>query len=112
MNPLARILGINYRTTILGIGVIVAAVGRISLAFRSKNYDFVLLAEDGQLIMTTLTALLAGLGLFIAKDANVTGAGTTAKTVDSSGTVTNAAGTVVGQQPPTPPSGAGSSPTN
>lgn len=103
MNPLARILGINYRTTIIGIGVIVAAIGRITLAFRSKNYDFVLLAEDGQLIMTTLTALLAGLGLFIAKDANVTGVGTKAKTVESDGTVKNVEGEVVGKQPETPP---------
>lgn len=100
---LTKIFGINYRTTILGIGVIVAAIGRIALAFRSKQYDFVALAEDGQLIMTTLVALLGGFGLFIAKDANVTGAGSQAKTVDSTGAVTNVDGAPLGNQPMIPP---------
>lgn len=100
---LSKILGINYRTTILGVGVIVAAVGRIAMAFRSKQYDVIALAEDGQLIATTLGALLMGLGLFIAKDANVTGAGTQAKTVDSTGAVTNVNGTPLGNQPTIPP---------
>lgn len=103
MNIFAQILGLNWRTTILGIGVIVAAAGRIALAFRSKNFDFVLLAEDGQLIATTLAALLAGAGLLIAKDAKVTGAGAQAKSVDNSGTVTNVAGDVVGKQSNVPP---------
>lgn len=103
MNSLNRIFGINWRTTILGVGVIVAAVGRIILAFRSKNYDFIALAEDGQLIMTTLAALLAGVGLFIAKDSAVTGTGTQAKAVDSAGMVTNVEGTVIARQPATPP---------
>lgn len=101
---LTKLFSINWRTTLLGVGVIVAAVGRIGLAFRSKNYDFTALAEDGQLIMTTLTALLAGLGLFIAKDASVTGVGSQAKAVDSAGTVTNIEGTVLGQQSTAPPS--------
>lgn len=101
MNPLAHILGINYRTTILGIGVIFAAVGRVMLAWRTR--DFVALANDGQLIAETVAGILAGVGLFIAKDANVTGVGTKAKTVDSSGTVTNVAGDVVGHQPADPP---------
>lgn len=96
---LNRLLGINWRTTILGIGVIVAAIGRITLAFRSKNYDFVVLADDGQLIMTTLVGLFAGVGLFIAKDSSVTGAGPTAKAVDSSGVVTNVEGERVAKQP-------------
>ena|SRR5690349_25028895 len=97
---LNRIFGINWRTTILGLGVIVGAVGRITLAFRSKHYDFSALAEDGQLIMTTAGLLLSGLGLYIAKDASVTGVGTTAKAVDSSGAITNVEGDKVGQQAP------------
>lgn len=99
MDILNRIFGINYRTSILGIGVIVAAGGRVLMAFRSKNYDFPALAEDGQLIMNTAAALLAGWGLLIAKDNSVTGVGGSAKVIDSAGTVTNVAGVVVGHQP-------------
>jgi hypothetical protein len=102
MDALTKILGINYRTTILGIGVIVAAVGRILIAWRTK--DFTAIAEDGQLVAETVAAILAGLGLFIAKDSTVTGVGVLAKTVDSAGTLTNIDGAVVGQQPPAPPS--------
>lgn len=101
MNPLSKLLGINYRTTILGVGVIFAAAGRVMLAYRTR--DFESLANDGQLIAETVATILAGLGLFIAKDSNVTGVGTQAKTVGSDGTVVNVAGTVVGQQPATPP---------
>lgn len=101
MNPLSKILGINWRTTILGAGVIFAAVGRVGLAYKAR--DFESLANDGQLIAETIAAILAGLGLFIAKDSSVTGAGTQAKTVESDGTVVNVQGTVVGQQPATPP---------
>jgi hypothetical protein len=101
MNPLARILGINYRTTILGIGVIFAAVGRVVIAYQAR--DFVSLADDGQLIAETVATLLAGLGLFIAKDANVTGVGTLAKTVTGDGIVKNTEGEVVARQPQAPP---------
>ncbi len=94
---LAKLLGLNYRTTILGVGVIVAAIGRVGMAWR--NRDFMALANDGQLIAETVTALLAGVGLFIAKDSSVIGAGGSAKTVASDGTVTNVAGATVGQQP-------------
>jgi hypothetical protein len=95
---LARMLGINYRTTILGIGAISAAIGRIIVAYRTR--DFVAIANDGQFIAETAGMILAGLGLFIAKDANVTGAGSKAKVVDGAGTVTDIKGKVVGEQPP------------
>jgi len=101
MNPLARILGVNWRTTILGVGAIVAAVGRIGIAYRTR--DFEAMANDGQLIAETLGLLLTGFGLFIAKDANVTGVGTLAKTVEGDGTVKNVEGEVVSQQPQSPP---------
>lgn len=101
MDALNKILGINYRTTILGIGVIVAAVGRLVLAYKAK--DFTSLANDGQLIAETVAALLAGLGLFVAKDSSVTGTGSQAKSVDSAGTITNVEGQAVGHQPTLPP---------
>jgi hypothetical protein len=101
MNPLARILGVNWRTTILGVGVIFAAVGRIGIAYRTR--DFEVMANDGQLIAETTAQILGGLGLLIAKDANVTGAGTLAKTVESDGTVKNAEGEVIARQPQAPP---------
>lgn len=101
MDVLRRILGVNYRTTILGIGVIVAAVGRILLAWKTK--DFSAIADDSQLIVETITALLIGLGLYIAKDANVTGVGSQAKTVGSDGIVKNVEGEKIGTQAETPP---------
>lgn len=100
MNILNHIFGINWRTTILGIGVIVGAGGRILMAFRSKQYDFVALAEDGQLIMTTLSMLLGGFGLLIAKDSSVTGVGSAAKAIDSAGVLKNVEGDTVGKQAP------------
>jgi hypothetical protein len=102
MDLLNKILGINWKTTITGIGVIVAAGGRMLMAFRTKNYDFVLLAEDGQLIMTTLGLLLTGVGLLKAKDENVTGTGDGALTSDSSGALKNREGIVVVEAPPQP----------
>jgi hypothetical protein len=101
MEILNKVFGINYRTTILGIGVVFAAAGRVVLAYKAK--DFSALAEDGQLIMETTAALLAGLGLLIAKDAKVTGVGTQAKAVDSSGVVKNVEGEVIARQPAMPP---------
>jgi hypothetical protein len=101
MEALNKIFGINYGTTILGIGVIFAAVGRVGVAWKSK--DFTALANDGQLIMETLAGLLTGVGLLVAKDRNVTGAGTQAKAIDSAGHVTNVEGEVLGRQPAAPP---------
>jgi uncharacterized membrane-anchored protein len=98
---LTKIFGINYRTSILAVGVIVAAAGRVVLAYKAK--DFTALANDGQLIMETAAALLAGLGLFIAKDAKVTGVGSQAKSVDSTGVVKNIEGDVVARQSVVPP---------
>jgi hypothetical protein len=98
MNILAKVLGVNYRTTILGVGIIFAAVGRVALAYRAR--DFESLAKDGQLIAETVTGLLAGFGLAIAKDSSVTGAGSMAKTVESDGTVRNIEGDVVARQDP------------
>lgn len=95
---MSKLLGINYKTTLAGLAVIAAAVGRIAVAYKTK--DFAAIFADGQLILETVGLLLAGLGLLKAKDQNVTGTGTAAKSVDSSGEITNREGKVVGQQSP------------
>lgn len=92
-----RLLGINWKTTLAGITVLIAAVGRIIAAYRTK--DFGAIFGDAQLVIETIGTVLIGLGLLSAKDSNVTGAGTTAKAVDSSGVVTNVEGDRVGKQP-------------
>lgn len=98
MNALfQKLLGINWGTTLAGVSVIVAAIGRIALAYRTR--DFGAIFNDGQLVLQTVVAIVAGLGLISAKDKNVTGVGTTAKAVDSSGIVTNVEGDKVGKQP-------------
>lgn len=102
MNILNGIFGINWATTSAGVMVIIAAIGRIALAWKAKDFESIL--TDGQLLLSTLLAVAAGLGLMKAKDSNVTGAGAVAKAVDSEGTVTNIEGDVIGSQPIIPPS--------
>ena len=94
---LQKLLGLNWGTTLTGITLIIAAISRIALAYKTRDFDAIF--ADTKLIMETLIALLAGFGFLKAKDASVTGAGTAAKAVDSAGTVTNVEGLVVGQQP-------------
>lgn len=78
---LKALLGLNWKTTLAGITVIVAALGRIALAYKTK--DFGAIFTDGQLVLSTLVGIIAGLGLIKAKDQNVTGAGPTALNVDT-----------------------------
>jgi hypothetical protein len=92
-----KILGINWRTSLAAWATIMAAVGRIAVAYRTR--DFQAIFTDSQLIFETIGLLLVAFGLMKAKDQNVTGTGTTAKAVDSSGTITNREGEVIGQQP-------------
>lgn len=101
MDFLNKIFGINWATTILGIGVIFAAVGRVVIAWKAK--DFTALANDGQLIMTTLAAILTGIAFLFAKDRNVNGVGSQATTVASDGKVKNVEGEVIDRQPVEPP---------
>lgn len=79
------LLGLNWKTTLAGLAVIVAAFGRIALAYRTK--DFSTIFTDGQLVLSTLVGIAAGLGLIKAKADNVTGAGENAKIVHNDGTV-------------------------
>lgn len=93
-----KLLGLNWKTTLAGITAIIAAISRIAVAYRTR--DFQAIFNDGQLIIETIGVLIVGLGLMTAKDQNVTGVGTAAKVVDTStGQVTNSEGKVVGQQP-------------
>lgn len=92
-----RLLGINWKTTLAGIAAIIAAVSRIAVAYRTR--DFQAIFTDAQLIVETIGILVLGFGLMKAKDQNVTGVGTMAKIVDTStGEVTNAEGKTIGQQ--------------
>lgn len=100
MSWINTLLGINWKTTLAGLAVIVAAFGRIAVAYKTK--DFGAIFTDGQLILETVGMLIAGWGLLKAKDQNVTGTGAVAKSVDSAGTLTNREGDVVGKQPVVP----------
>lgn len=91
-----KLLGLNWGTTLTGITLIIAAIGRIAIAYKTR--DFAAIFADTKLIMETVVALIAAFGFLKAKDASVTGVGAAAKTVDSAGTVTNVSGDVVGQQ--------------
>lgn len=81
---LKKVLGLNWKTSLAGITVITAAVGRIALAYKTRDFESIF--TDGQLILTTVVGIAAGLGLIKAKDQNVTGAGPTAAIVHSDGT--------------------------
>lgn len=85
---LKALLGINWKTTLAGVTAIIAAFGRIAVAWRTR--DFSAIFTDGQLIVETIGMIVLGLGLLKAKDQNVTGAGTAAKTIHSDGTVEHA----------------------
>lgn len=98
MDWINKLLGINWKTTLAGISVIVAAVGRIALAYRTKDFEAIF--TDGQLVLSTVIGIIAGLGLIKAKDQNVTGTGSQAAIVDNAGTMTNREGAIVGHQPP------------
>lgn len=93
-----KLLGINWKTTMTGIGALVAVLGVILNAWRTK--DFGTIFTQGQTVIPIVMGILTALGMFSAKDSNVIGAGVAAKAVDSTGTVTNVAGDVVGQQKP------------
>lgn len=81
---LISLLGVNWKTTLAGITALVAAFGRIALAWKTK--DFAAILTDGQLMLATLLSVAIGLGLIKAKDQNVTGAGPNAAIVHSDGT--------------------------
>jgi hypothetical protein len=98
---LKKLLGINWKTTLPGILVIFGVIAKILAAWRTK--DIATLLTSTQELIPDLIAVLAGIGLITAKASDVTGAGTQAKAVDSTGEVTNIEGQKVGQQSSIPP---------
>lgn len=103
MSPwLIKLLGINWGTTLAGLSLIAAAVGRIGVAWKAKDFQAVF--TDAQFVLSELAIILTAFGLIAAKDRNVTGAGTQAKAVDTStGKVVNVEGQPLGKQSPVPP---------
>lgn len=85
----AKLLGINWKTTISGIMVIVALVGKVIVAVKTKDFGgaYTIFQE----LIPDVIALLVALGLLNAKDNNTTGAGEASKKVESDGTVIKAA---------------------
>lgn len=91
---ISKLLGINYRTTLAGFMAIVAAVGRIAVAYRTRDFEAII--TDGQLIIETVGIIMLGLGLMKAKDQSVTGAGPVAVQVAADGSATDREGEDVG----------------
>lgn len=56
----------NWKTTSAGIIMIVGGLVRLGFAFKSENFT-----EEA--IMTSVTAVTAGVGFLLAKDNDVTG---------------------------------------
>jgi hypothetical protein len=73
---LIKFFGINWKTTILGWSAIVALIGKIGLAWRTK--DIAAILNNGQELLLDISILLGGIGLIKAKDGNTVGAGTSA----------------------------------
>lgn len=94
MSWINKLLGINWRSTLGGITLIVAAVGRIVLAYKTRDFEAIF--ADSKLVMETIIALIAGLTLTQVKDQNVTGAGPIAVTVAADGGATDREGEDVG----------------
>lgn len=95
---LIKLVGINFRTTIAGITALLAVFAAIVAAWKAK--DFKAIFDNLPTLFTTLAVVLTALGLIKAKDQNVTGTGTGAKSVSSEGEITNREGKLIGQQSP------------
>lgn len=97
-NWLIKILGINFKTTLAGITALMAVGAALIAAWKAK--DFKAVFDNLPTLFTTLAVVLTALGLIKAKDQNVTGTGTGARSVSSEGEITNREGKLVGLQPP------------
>ena len=93
---LKKLLGINWKTTLPGILVLVGVVAKFTNAVRQKDIGTVLMST--QELSVDIPLVLAGLGLITAKAQDVTGTGKQSVAVDNSGNVTNAEGDNLGKQ--------------
>lgn len=91
---ITKILGINFKTTLAGIGSLAAIAAAIIAAWKEK--DFQAIFDNLPLLFTALGVVIASLGLLKAKDQNVTGAGPVAVTVTADGSATDRQGEDVG----------------
>jgi len=75
-----KLLGVNWKTTVAGLGSLITAVGVIVNALRTKDFSTVF--SQSQTLVPIIVLILTGLGLMNAKDNNTTGAGDAAKKPD------------------------------
>lgn len=71
-----QIAGVNWKTTIAGIGVLVALVSKILLELRTKDFSSLITSVNE--LVPDISAVLIAIGLLSAKDNNTTGAGDSA----------------------------------
>lgn len=72
-----RLLGVNWKTTIMGVGSLITALGVILNSWRTKDVSAIF--SQAQTLLPIITLILTGLGFLNAKDNNTTGAGEKAK---------------------------------
>lgn len=84
---------INWKTTMTGITSLVAALGVILNAWRTK--DFGTIFTQSQTLIPVIMLILTGLGLLSAKDSTVTGVGSQAATLTDNNKLLTVEGDVV-----------------
>ena len=72
---------VNWKTTLAGIAAIATGIGTIASQVSTGNFDFAMIGGS-------LAAILAGTGLTVAKDHNVTGGSTVAPVIVTTPTLT------------------------
>lgn len=70
---LQKLLGVNWQTTLAGLGVIFGLIVKIIAAIKVKDFASVL--TDVKELVPDIMALAIALGLIAAKDGGVTGTG-------------------------------------
>lgn len=100
---LIKLLGINWKTTVAAITSLGAIGAAIIAAWTAK--DFQAIFDNLPLFFTALAVVVTNIGLWQAKDKNVTGVQKQAVSVDSTGAATNVKGEPVGKQSTVPPRG-------
>jgi hypothetical protein len=73
---LQGILGVNWKTTLSGVTVILGVITKIIAEVHAKDWSAVL--ADAPNLLVDITAVLIGVGLIHAKDNDTTGIGVSA----------------------------------